>query len=263
MYSTVEDSAGPAVKCHLYELPSTLVYEVTKKLDVSSQRSLFLSSLQLYKLWHLQISEEDHEWHFLSWSLDTLAQSSSQTCCDMWVDRTFIEANFQAIKINCCPDQQHNKFATSLTSYNRVPDAFIGSLMKPMHFHQGLLTKEQVLKRCISSPGLVGSTLALTSKDTANQQELRALAHRVFSLLHEQKGLVGFDFAGQNLLVTHLQDGWKIDLKPCSVSPPVIDLITCTEGESDLERVWARLSSRGSLASIHLLGIDSTSWLFD
>ena len=75
-----------------------------------------------------------------------------------------------------------------------------------------------------------------------------ALAHHVFSLLHKHQGFVVFCFARParhaNLLVTHLQDGWKINLKPCSVSPPVIDLTTCTEGKSDLECVWAMLSSR-------------------
>ncbi len=57
---------------YLLDLPLPLLLEVTKRLDVSSQRSLFLASSQLYSKWHLQIPEDDLEWHFLSWGLDTL-----------------------------------------------------------------------------------------------------------------------------------------------------------------------------------------------
>lgn len=267
MYSTDEDSANPAEKCPLHELPSTLLYAITKYLDVSSQRSLFLASLHLYRQWHLQVSGEDHEWRFLNWSLDVLAQFFFQSGCDMRDGRTFINAYFSDVGRQArisYPDQQRNNFAALLSSDDRDLDAeaFVESLLNPTCVDQGLLTKEQLLKRCISTPLLDGSSIAFASKHTANQEELMALAHHVFSFLHKHEGFVVFCFAKHaNLLVMHLQDGWKINLKPCIVSPPVIDWTACTEERSDLDSVWGKLYSRGSLASSSLSDINSSSWV--
>ena len=267
MYSTDDDSANPAEKCPLHELPSTLLYAVTKNLDISSQRSLFLASLHLYRQWHLQVPEEDHEWRFLNWSLDVLAQISSQSGCDMRDGRTFINAYFSDIDRQARisnPGQQRNNFAALLSSDDRDldVDAFVESLLNPTSVHQGLLTKEQLLKRCISSPGLDGSSIAFAEDNTVNQQELKALAHRLFSLLLKNEGFVVFRFVRHaNLLVTHLQDGWKINLKPCSVNPPVIDLNAYTGERCDLWNVWGKLYSRGSLASNSLSDINLSSWV--
>ena len=259
MCLTDEDSADRTKQYHLHTLPSTVLYEVTKNLDVSSQRSLFLASLQLYKTWHLQLSEEDHEWQFLNWSLDVLAQISSQSGCDMRIeiDAYFSDTDHQA-KI-LCSGKQHNCFGAILFFNDKHS---YRSLWIPVYCNQGSLTKEQVLKRCISRPGLDGSSIAFTLKHTTNQQELRALAHHFFSLVHKHKGYVVFRFARRaNLLVTHLQYGWKINLKPCSVSPSVLDLTTCTEEGSELVGVWGKLYSRGTLASHSLLDISSNTWV--
>ncbi len=56
----------------LHDLPVTLLYEITRQLDLRSQQNLFMASSQLHSKWHLQISEPD--WQFFDWGLDLLSQ---------------------------------------------------------------------------------------------------------------------------------------------------------------------------------------------
>lgn len=77
--------------CPLQDLPETLLHEITKCLDVGSQRNLFRASAQLYKKWRLQISEENHDWHFLSYALNLLEQTA-KGYCNMKFGHTFVQA---------------------------------------------------------------------------------------------------------------------------------------------------------------------------
>ena len=52
--------------CSLLDLPVSLLYEITKLLDMRSQSSLYMYSTQLYQKWHLQPPTLDPQWHFSS-----------------------------------------------------------------------------------------------------------------------------------------------------------------------------------------------------
>ena len=58
----------------MHNLPFHLVHEVSRNLDLRSQRCLFLSSIRLYRKCQLYIPANP-AWHFLDWGLDLLA------CC--------------------------------------------------------------------------------------------------------------------------------------------------------------------------------------
>ena len=59
--------------CALDDLPSHLIYEITRSLDFKSQRNLFMCSSQFYSKWQLHIP--DHEdWQSLDRSINLLAK---------------------------------------------------------------------------------------------------------------------------------------------------------------------------------------------
>ena len=195
-----------AGNCPLQELPETVLYEITKCLDVVCQRNLFMASAQLYKKWRMQISEADHEWHFLSCALELLARMAAEGSCNMKLDHTFVQA--------CFGNTEHKADICGHTEDTR---AEFGSMMRVGSHNDGLqaaysrqarnisilkfqsmvFTADSILKRCTSAPPLTSANIALESKDTNSQQELAALAEHFFSLLHEHDG-----FLVSSLLVT-------------------------------------------------------------
>ncbi len=51
-----------------------MLYQITRHLDVRSQRSLFLTSAAMYCKWNIQISDDDYERRFLRWGVEFLTQ---------------------------------------------------------------------------------------------------------------------------------------------------------------------------------------------
>ncbi len=87
-------------KSTLHDVPTTLSYEITKKLDVGSQRSQqFLASSQLYNKWHLQVS-------FLKMGLNLLVQPSACGSCNMDMNNTIcvthVQAKVQRLRLQSC-----------------------------------------------------------------------------------------------------------------------------------------------------------------
>ena len=70
-----------ADECALQDLPLHVLYEITSSLDPSSQRSLFLSSSQLYKKWLIQIPDQDRHWQFVQQSISLLADTTLVSSC--------------------------------------------------------------------------------------------------------------------------------------------------------------------------------------
>lgn len=216
------------------------MYEIAKWLDVVSQRNLFMASAQLYRKWQLQISEADHEWHFLRYALDLLAQTAAEGSCDMKLDHTFVQA--------CFGDAGHKA-----DMYGRIKDEraeFIMRITPPAYSRDTrsiftIFTAESALKRCTSAPPLTGANVALESTNTISQEEIKALAQYFFSLVQEHDGFLVFLFADDaaNLLVCHTQDGWSIDYRPCMVAPPILDMDSIPV---EVVSLRVRLYSKGS-----------------
>ena len=239
-----------AGNCPIQELPETLLYEIAKCLDVVSQRNLFMTSAQLYRKWHMQISEADHEWLFLSYALDLLVQVAVEGSCNMKLDHTFVQACFghTGHKADICgriKDEQAEFMMRVIPRIDCVSAAY--SMQSRCIF--SIFTTDSALKRCISAPPLTSANIALESKDSISQEELKALAQHFFSLLQKHDGFLVFLFAGDaaNLLVIHTQDGWTIDNEPCMVAPPVLDMNAIPR---EVVGVRARLYSKASHAVI-------------
>ena len=226
------------------------MYEITKCLDVVSQRNLFMASAQLYKKWRMHISEEDHEWHFLSYALELLARTAGEGSCNMKLDHTFVQACFgnTGHKVGICGRIKNRRAEFIMRAIPRN-DGLKAAYSRQAPNIFSIFTTDSALKRCISAPPLTSANIALESKDADSHQELTALAEHFFSLLQEHDGFLVFLFAGDaaNLLVIHTQDGWTIDNEPCMVEPPVLDMNAIPR---EVVGVRARLYSKGSHAII-------------
>ena len=237
-----------AGNCSLQDLPDTLLYEISKCLDVVSQRNLFMASAQLYKKWRMQISEADHEWHFLSYALGLLAQMAAEGSCNMELDHTFVQACFghAGHKADICGriKSERAEFMMRVIPCN---DGLLAACSRQARSIFSIFTTDSALKRCTSAPPLTSANMALESKDPISQEELKALAEHFFSLLQNNDGFLVFLFAGDaaNLLVIHTEDGWTIDNEPCVVAPPALDMNAMPR---EVVGVRARFYSKGSHA---------------
>lgn len=195
-----------------------------------------MASAQLYRKWQLQISEANHEWHFLRYALDLLAQTA--TFSDMKLDHSFVQA--------CFGDTGHQADLCGRIKDDRVEFMVrITPGILPAYSLFTICTAESVLKRCTSAPPLTSANVALESMNTISQEELKALAQHLFSLVQEHDGFLVFLFAGDaaNLLVCHTQDGWSIDYWPCMVAPPILDM---NKIPAEVVSLRAQLYSKGS-----------------
>lgn len=204
-----------------------MLHEITSWLDVVSQRNLFMASAQFYRKGQLQISEANHDWHFLRYALDLLAQTGAEGSCDMSFGHNFVQA--------CFGDTGHKA-----NMFGRIKDDRAEFIMRITPHYDGVMpaysektlslftifTAESALKRCTSAPPLTSANVALESTNTLSQEELKALAQSFFSLVQQHDGFLVFLFAGDaaNLLVCHTQDGWSMDYRPCMVDPPILDM---------------------------------------
>lgn len=58
-----------------------LLYQVTRHLDLYSQRNLFLCSTQLYNKWHLHIATDNTVWRYIQSCIDIIAANISSGIC--------------------------------------------------------------------------------------------------------------------------------------------------------------------------------------
>ena len=115
-------------------------------------------------------------------------------------------------------------------------------------------TTDSILKRCIRAVPLTNASIAFEPKDPSNQEELKALAQHLFTLLQEHDGFLVLLFNGApraaSLLVTHTQDGWTLDSEPCLASPPVLDMNAIPKGFFSAKAQFYSKVSHGFMSAL-------------
>ena len=202
-----------------------------------------MASTQLYRKGQLHISEANHDWHFLRYALDLLAQTAAEGSCDMNFGHNFVQACFgdTGHKANMFGRIKDDRAEFIMRSTDGVMPAYSEKTLSMFT----IFTAESALKRCTCAPPLTSANVALESTNSLSQEELKALAQSFFSLVQQHDGFLVFLFAGDaaNLLVCHTQDGWSMDYRPCMVAYPILDMNNIP---AEVVSLRVRLYSRGS-----------------
>ena len=227
--------------CYLHDLPVQLLYQVTRHLDVQSQRNLFLCSSQLYSRWHLQVANGDSVWQFIRNCIDITAKSVSSGIC------TSASLTFDLL----CEDLQDRQYHTVISfwpsgraSTIRIagrkaiwPDVILQSNWTEM-------TTDQFWHRLVGLPEHVKNPFfSIKSADGAGHDDIKALGQQLFTLLCSSNGILQFDVllpAGDaqgeqhRLIVGHQvpyvhcngslcgDESWDIDVDKCAANPPCL-----------------------------------------
>ena len=185
--------AGP---CTIHDLPTQLVHEVGRNLDVKSQQNLFLSSAQLYSQWHLHIPETHHDWINLDWGLNVLAHVPSESCrlavgrvevslsqrlCHSLLNLT---VQFSVGPENTGSDSQYDVKITR-------SDSVLPAVRLDLNYPEAL-TKDQVWRRLASAIGDWTPTVIFTSQASLSPHDLACAARQLFSLLCQRPGYLEF-----------------------------------------------------------------------
>ena len=221
-----------AGECALQDLPLHVLHKITSSLDPSSQRSLFLSSSQLYKKWLIQIPVQDRHWQFVQQSISVLADTTLVSSCTPHSNISIhSEAQVPWGRISCQQQQQGLQFGLAHSTKvfpdgDRQPD------------YRGI-SQAQLWHRLTAVRELAFATLTLKSSPHATPQELVTFAKRCFNLLCNGRGFLTFymegleEYSGDGepgyhalkvLHATHNKtDYWGIDGETCIVFPPKLD----------------------------------------
>ena len=109
--------------CPLQDLPVNLLHKITRSLDLTSQRNLFLSSSQLYSRWSLHVPEENCHWQLVKTWLKVLTENTLHNSCSATSNvSVHFEAQVPWAKITCQQHPQGNRFSLA-QSTNRHPYA--------------------------------------------------------------------------------------------------------------------------------------------
>ena len=228
------DDAVLFVGRSLLDLPASLLSEITKHLDVCSQRNFFMTNSQLYSKWQLQIQPQDSDWHFLKRSLDILVASKDGDPQNL--KATGIRVHSQKAswaQIACLPDQCAFMLDIKRRSSSRQQK-------EGAWFHRKL-TSEQLWHKLASMPRLSSATLLCKSQLVENaaapedQLQLKALTQGLFTLLLDFEGhlvvqLPSIDedntVSGPDLMIRHGGSSgpasWSMDYEPCISKPPAL-----------------------------------------
>lgn len=221
----------------LLDLPSPLVYEITKLLDVRSQRSLFMTHSQLYAMWHVRSPVHDPEWRHFSWCLDQLEQAStvegydSLLCC--------AQAFFQSLKVQIFYSKVVQGFRLVAIFHPTLRECRKGS--KTHSLAVTCKTQDDVFNKIITAEELDYGELVLVSKLNLELQQYQVMAKDMFDklllvtqgrmTLHLSKPLLNtsaqnndFPKRDPGMLVVHDQyTFWTIDRERCFVSTPTLN----------------------------------------
>ena len=247
--------------CLLLELPTHLLYKVTQSLDLASQRSLFLSSSQLYSRWNLHVPADNRNWQFVKQSTELLAEGMPDLGCsaDSNISVHFEQGALWA-KITCQRQPQSNSLRFDLTQNTSChPD-----LTKDAKYCSAL-TQEQLWHRLVASPKLAFATVTLTTANLATQLQQKAFAKQCFHFLCTTRGLLTFFLSeleeshpdaspGHHAVkVLHAvrkgKEYWEIDGERSIISPPKFDFDNMP---GCVESVHAQFVSEGPPAQAFL-----------
>ena len=221
-----------AGECALQDLPLHVLHKITSSLDPSSQRSLFLSSSQLYKKWLIQVPDQERHWQFVLQSISVLADTTLVGCCTPNSNISIhSEAQVPWGRISCQQQQQGVQFGLAHST-----KAFPDGDHQPDYTG---ISQAQLWHRLTGIRKLAFATVTLKSAPHATPQELVTFAKRCFDLLCNAQGFLTFYMNGLEesseelelgyhalkiLHATHNKtDYWGVDGETCIVLPPKLD----------------------------------------
>lgn len=227
--------SGAADSCTLLDLPPHLLYLVTKRLDVKSQRRLFLSCAQLYQRWRLIIPKDDQVWQLVQHGTQLLVEHAG--ACDI-LSRVFIHpATSRGVTVRL----------KATVCYDPLKPTFLYSQSEPVMLdappRPRVVSQEGLWHRLSGKPSVANSSLKVQSEPTADWTSLKSLAKQLYKLLQCNEGflvlcsksfgtLEDFGIKGTAkqrgdrdcvLIITHVSMLWSIDKVALIVSRPKID----------------------------------------
>lgn len=227
--------SGAADSRTLLDLPPHLLYLVTKRLDVKSQRRLFLSCPHLYQRWRLIIPKDDYVWQLIHLGTQLLVEHAGS--CDI-LSRVLIHPATShgvtvRVKATVCYDHLKPTFLYS-QSEPVMPDA------RP---HPRVVSQEGLWHRLSGKPSVANSSLKVQSESTADWTSLKTLAKQLYKLLQSNEGFLVLcsksfgtldDFGIERvakrrgdrdcvLMITHVSMLWSIDKMALIVPRPTLD----------------------------------------
>lgn len=204
-----------------------LLYQITKSLDIVSQRNLFLSSSSLYSKWHISVPDHEQHWHFVQRGLELLEATTYQgTCC---IPSTSIQLHSQflyTIRSMTCK-QQHQNVQFSLHHGRGLPG------LPGYRVDYANLSKDHLWHRLTAISRPASASLSISASDTTPVQ-LKHFAKQCFEFLCTTSGCLRFVSLTQTLAghkgrnhfeVSHkvCDNGcshWQIDRDTCITNPP-------------------------------------------
>ena len=222
----------------MQHLPTDLLYQVTRHLDLHSQRSVFLCSSRLYRRWHLQIADDDSVWQFIRNCLDLVSDPSVCTSgCLCLIPRDF---DMETVDWKGGDRIAHTtvKFRPSGKDSSCMVSRWPALPQRSSQWTE--MIKERFWHCLTALPKVADALLDISSMDGARYDDLQALGRQFFRLLCINNGTLRFDLHRQakkprnpscssQLVVTHamhvehgvnLSNLWQIDGGGCKVQPP-------------------------------------------
>ena len=221
----------------LLKLPTHLVYHITERLDVRSQRNLFLSCAQLYQRWRLAIPRDECVWQLVHLGMQLLAEHAAKGAYDIVSGIAIHPVTYRGVtirvKATVCCDPMNPRFL-----YCQSEPVMQNTRPRPR-----IVNQEEMWHRLSGKPSVASASMKIQSGKTADWTCLKDLAKQLYQLLQSNSGFLVFyskhfgslgDFgiervAGRRgnrncvLMVRRVASMWNIDNKDCIVSPPTIN----------------------------------------
>jgi len=259
---TYADSFG------LQDLPNHVLHKLTSSLDPTSQRSLFLSSSQLYRKWHIHVSRRERQWQFVQQSIDLLASTTLKGCCSQDSNVTVhSDAQVSWGSIRCQQQEQSLQFELAHSG-----EAFPAGCNMADYTEK---TQDQLWHRLTAVPKLSFATVTAKSASGAAPLQLQTFAKHCFDCLCNARGFLTFYMNGLEESSEELEDGyhalkvlhavhkgreyWEIDGEECIVTPPKIDFDNMP---LEVTSIHAQLVSEGPPAQQYLSPDDPEAYFY-
>ena len=253
---TYADSLG------LQDLPTHVLHKITSSLDPTSQHSLFLSSSQLYRKWHIHVSHHERHWQFVQQSINLLVNTIPEGCCSQASNVTVhCDAQVTWGIIRCQQQEQSLQFELAHSNSTQFAVDYTEK------------TQDQLWHRLTAVPKLSFATVTATSASGATPLQLQTFAKHCFDCLCKARGFLTFYMNGLGeshealeggyhaLKVLHAvrkgKEYWQIDGEECIVTPPKIDFDNMP---LEVTSIHAQLVSEGPPAQPYLSPDDAEAY---
>ena len=242
-----------------------LLHRITRSLDLTCQRNLFLTCSQLYSRWNLHVPEHSRHWQLVKTCVKVLTERTlDNSCCATSNVSVHFEQQVPWTKILCQRHPQGYKFSL-VQSANKHPRARDTKTCSD-------LTEAQLWHRLAASPKLAFASLFITSDAHATPLQLKAFTKHCFDLLCTKKGIMTIymagmeesheemDIPGQHAIkIHHSGDHWDIDGELCIKRPPTLDFDNFPD---QVVQVHAQFLSQGPRAQEYVPFRDPECWFF-